>query len=118
MSRTPSLLIASLLLLARTSAGAADLPEIQKAGTLKVVVWTESLAELYAVKPGAGKGAGLEAELIEGFASLHGLKLELVPVPTLEARIPALIKGDGDLLAGGIVNTESRRKQVDFTVEL
>src|SRR4029077_18793160 len=86
----------------------ADLPEIQKRGNLKVVVWAETIPELYAVKP-AGL-PGFEAEVLQGYAELMGIKLEVVPVTTLAARIPALLDGRGDLVAGGVAATSSRRE--------
>jgi lysine/arginine/ornithine transport system substrate-binding protein len=108
---------ALLFLLAVTKdARAEDLPAIQKRGTLRVVVWTQNLPELFAV--GTGASTGFEQEMLQAFTALHKLKLQVVPVPTLESRLPALLKGQGDLVAGGLVDTESRRKQVDFTSEL
>jgi ABC-type amino acid transport substrate-binding protein len=105
------------LLASAPGARAFDLDEVAKRGTLRVVVWTENLPELFAVKEGAAS-TGLEQELLQGFATLHKLKIEVVPVTTLDARIPALLKGQGDLVAGGLVDTEQRRKLVDFTAEL
>lgn len=64
-------------------AQAFDLDEVAKRGTLRVVVWTENLPELFAVKPGT-TSTGLEQELLQGFAALHKLKVEVVPVTTLE----------------------------------
>ena len=111
---------ALLLLVLPASAPVArawDLDEVEKRGTLRVVVWTENLPELFEVKSGSAS-TGLEQELLQAFATLHKLKLEVVPVATLDARIPALLKGQGDLVAGGLVDTEQRRKVVDFTAEL
>jgi ABC-type amino acid transport substrate-binding protein len=111
---------AFVLLVLATSAPAGrarDLDEVETRGTLRVVVWTENLPELFAVKLGS-TSTGLEQELLQAFAALHKLKLEVVPVATLDARIPALLKGQGDLVAGGLVDTEQRRKLVDFTAEL
>jgi ABC-type amino acid transport substrate-binding protein len=60
---------------------------------------------------------GFEREVLEGFARLHKLKLELVPVPRWDDAIPSLVKGRGDVLAG-INATEARRKVIDFSDEL
>jgi ABC-type amino acid transport substrate-binding protein len=92
---------------------AADLPEIQRRGTLRVATWDDNLAELFAYK--AGAAAGLEGEILQGFATIHKLRIEVLPVPD---PLPLLLKGDGDLVAGGFVATEERRKQVDFGEEL
>jgi ABC-type amino acid transport substrate-binding protein len=37
-------------------------------------------------------------------------------VPNFEQIIPMLLKGDGDLIIG-IIDTETRRRQIDFTIE-
>jgi membrane-bound lytic murein transglycosylase F len=94
----------------------ADLPEIQKRGTLRVVVWNETIPELYATHPSSQPG--FEAEILQGYAELSGLKLELVTVPTLAGRIPALLDGRGDVAAGGVASTRSRREQVAFSEEI
>ena len=107
--------VLALALLA-TTAPAQDLAQIKARGVLRAVVWSENLPELYAVK--AGGDSGLEREILEGFARLHELRLEVVSVPSLDSRIPALLDGKGDLVAGGLVATESRRKLVNFTTEL
>lgn len=96
-------------------AGAGDFDELRKRGSLRAVVWRDNLPELYAVK---GTASGLEQEVLEGFARLHHLRVDLVTVPGLDDRVPALLRGDGDLVAGGLVNTEQRRKLVAFTEEI
>lgn len=111
-------LLRPLLVLALAAASTVqsdDLPQLRTRGTLRVVVWKDNLPELYAVQPPA---SGLEQELLQGFANLQRLKLEVVAVPELEDRIPALLEGRGDLIAGGFVDTPARRKQVSFTSEL
>ena len=60
---------------------------------------------------------GLEREMLEGFARLKRLKLEVVPVKAFADRIPALLRGDGDVIVG-LVDTAERRKQIDFTAEV
>lgn len=107
---------AALGCLAAGSAPADDLPEIQKRGTLRVVVWRENLPELFGVDPSAAPG--LEREILQGFADKHKLVLETVPVSTVEERITVLLNGRGDVAAGGLVVTEARRKLVDFTIDL
>src|SRR5512141_3133429 len=113
--KRPSLLIAVVCLLA-VPAAAADLPRLQGQGTLRVVVWSANLPELYAAR--GGPDAGMEAEILQGFATLHRLRLQLVKVDSIDARIPALLEDRGDLVAGGLVDTAARRKLVDFSSEL
>jgi ABC-type amino acid transport substrate-binding protein len=66
----------------------------------------------------ADAGVGFDRELLEGFAGLHKLKLELVPVPRWDALVPALKEGRGDVIAGRFTVTEARKKEIDFTQEV
>jgi membrane-bound lytic murein transglycosylase F len=94
----------------------SDLAHIQTRGTLRVIVWADTQPELFSGKPGALPG--FEREILQSFADLQGLKLEIVPVATLAGRIPALLEGRGDVVAGGLAATSSRREQVEFTAEI
>jgi ABC-type amino acid transport substrate-binding protein len=109
----PSLLLAALVGAAAVPAH-ADWPDIQKRGTLRVLVVDEDL--FYNLKP--GQQPGLDKEVLDGFASLHKLKLEVVPLPSWDAMIPSLNEGKGDLIVGGYAATEARRKQIEFSAEV
>jgi ABC-type amino acid transport substrate-binding protein len=61
---------------------------------------------------------GFDAEILAGFARLHGLKMELVPVDTWDGLVPALLRDKGDVIAGGYTDTTVRRQQIAFTVEV
>jgi len=97
------------------SAFAADLPQIKSRGVLRVIAAADDAPETFSFAGGARPG--FERELADGFAKLHGLRLEPVKVKLYSDRIPALVGGDGDLIVA-IFDTEDRRKQVDFTVEV
>jgi cystine transport system substrate-binding protein len=60
---------------------------------------------------------GFEREILEGFAALRRLKLEVIPVDRFEEILPSLRKGAGDVVTG-INDTPGRREIVDFTVEV
>jgi ABC-type amino acid transport substrate-binding protein len=60
---------------------------------------------------------GFDRELLEGFARLHKLRLEVVTVPSWEDLVPALLQKKGDVAAGRFTITPARSKVVDFTVE-
>lgn len=99
------------LLAASVSFGASDLPEIQKGGNLRVLaVPFEGMPEFMVANR-------FDLELIEGFARLHRLEMELVTVPTYADLIPALNAGKGDVIACGLTVTEARRALVNFSVE-
>jgi len=82
---------------------------------LRVLVAADEDAEMFSFEPGSAPG--LEREMIESFARLHGRRLEVVPVTNFEQIIPMLAAGQGDVILG-IVDTEARRAHVAFTEEL
>src|SRR5687768_5440748 len=83
-----------LAVLGAAFAGAADLEEVRKAGRLRVVVAADESAETFA--RAAGPAPGFERELVESFARLQGLELEVVTAPGYADRIPLLLRGGGD----------------------
>jgi ABC-type amino acid transport substrate-binding protein len=94
---------------------AADLAELRSAGKLRVLVASDEEPLFFRLE-GTGE-PGLERDLIEGFASLQGLKVEAVPVAHFETIVSDLIEGKGDVISG-IIDNEERRKQIDFTSEV
>lgn len=110
-ARVGSLVAALGLLAAGVRAG--DLAEVRKRGVLRVLVWENAWVELFALKP--GPMPGFDREILTGFTNLQRIGLEAVTVPSVEQLIPALLAGKGDLIAGGLVDTEARRRRIDFT---
>lgn len=98
------------------SVPASDLPSgIKARGTLRVLaVVTNQRGDFLSTEP----GVGFDREVLEGFASLHKLKLVLVQIPRWDGLIPALKEGRGDLIAGRFTVTEARKKEIDFTQEV
>jgi membrane-bound lytic murein transglycosylase F len=94
---------------------AADLDAIAARGSLRVLAEVDDEAAWFSAK--GGDAPGFEREVLEGFARLHKLRFEVVPVGSWSDAIPMLLEGKGDLLAG-VNDTPARRRQVDFTVEL
>jgi len=96
---------------------ARDLPDIKKAGRLRVVaVLEEKEPEFLSMK--AGATPGFDHEILAGFCHQHGLVLEFVLVPSWDALVPALQAGKGDLIAGRVSDTPVRRRYADFTNEV
>jgi lysine/arginine/ornithine transport system substrate-binding protein len=114
-----SLAVAMVLggLISSSRALAADLPDIRKRGTLRVLA-VVSPEEPYFVSKRSGRPPGFDLELLGGFARLHELKVEVIPVPGWDELIPSLRADRGDLIAGGFTNTRSRLEVIDFTVEV
>ncbi|MGE0455691.1 MAG: substrate-binding periplasmic protein [Vicinamibacteria bacterium] len=106
-----------LALAAASRSAGADLPEIQRRGTLRVLaVIDEKRPEFFQTK--AGAAPGFDHEILDAFVKLHKLELEVVTLPAWDGLLPALLAGRGDVIAGRFTVTESRRKQVSFTREV
>jgi polar amino acid transport system substrate-binding protein len=98
-------------------AGASDLPEITRLGTLKAIVAGDPQdASRFLTRRGA-ELVGIEGEILAGFARQQKLELELVYVPSWDMLVPALLGKKGDLIGGGVTSTEERRKLIAFTAE-
>jgi membrane-bound lytic murein transglycosylase F len=82
---------------------------------VRALVAADEVPEMFALV--SGPRLGFEREILEGFARLQKVKLEVVPVQGFDNIIPALLKGEGDVVCG-ILDTEARRRQVAFTVEI
>jgi ABC-type amino acid transport substrate-binding protein len=98
-----------------SGATAADLPDVKARGTLKVIAQEGEAPEMFRFS--ATGEPGFEREMIEGFARIHEVEVEPVPIETSADRIPALLRGEGDVIIG-VVDTASRRRQIAFTAEV
>jgi len=101
--------------LAAASGSAQDLPAIKQSGHLRVLAVAVPEGPRFVT---ATPGEGFDGEILAGFARLQGITLEMVTVESWDALIPALLKGRGDLIAGGFTDTPARRGQIEFTQEV
>jgi ABC-type amino acid transport substrate-binding protein len=108
-------LAAALVVLAMPAPLRADLDAIKKAGELRVLVVDG--APVFVSLSHTGE-PGLEREILDGFARLHGLHVRLVEVPAWKDLVPYLLEGKGDLIAGGVGDLPARRRLIDFTSEV
>jgi len=102
------------------AASALDLPEVKQRGDLLTIIVgdpAEPVARPRFFVEQGGAPRGLEAELLVGFARLHGIRLQVVYVSSWADLIPALLAGKGDVIGGGINDTPDRRRSIAFTVE-
>jgi membrane-bound lytic murein transglycosylase F len=90
-----------------------DLAAIQLRGTLKVLVLADAAADLPRNSPGFSS-----AELVEEFARRQGLKVQEVPCSRSDLLLPALLAGQGDLVAVGLTATTADASKVAFTQPL
>jgi ABC-type amino acid transport substrate-binding protein len=93
----------------------ADLLELQKRGSLRVL-GVDGSPQFLGLK--ADAPAGLDGEILEGFARLQHVRVERVPIGAWDGLLTALVDGKGDLAAGGVTVTDARRRLVDFSVEV
>jgi ABC-type amino acid transport substrate-binding protein len=108
--------VALLLAAPPPVARADDWPAVHKRGRLRVLAVLDARRpEFFADKPGA---PGFDREVLDGFARLHHLTLEVVPVSSWDGLMPALLAGKGDVIAGRFTATATRRKLVAFTHEV
>lgn len=106
-----------LLTLLPSAGAAADLPDLKKRGSLRVlVVLSDEELHFFSVKPGTPPG--FDQEILQRFAERQQLKIEVVPVVGWDALIPSLLKGKGEVIAGGFTASETRKKQIAFTSEV
>lgn len=108
----PRFAIGPWLLLLAGAASAADLPEIQKRGSLRVLVSADEDPAWFSLD--GGPRPGFEREMLEGFARLHRVRLEVVPIRRFEDLIPTLVRGEADVGTGLLV-TEERKKIIAFS---
>jgi ABC-type amino acid transport substrate-binding protein len=112
-----SLGAALLTLLACAPHATADLDDVKRAGTLRVIVTLDSRRPEFFAEPQSAR-PGFDQEVLKGFAALHRVTLTPVFVGGWDALIPALLAGKGDVIAGRFSVTDARRRQIDFTTEV
>src|SRR5688500_15101148 len=108
---------AALLVLASLSAFAAgapastgDLPEIQKRGSLRLLV-TGGAEYL----PRSGDPRSTERSLAEQLARKLGVEAVYVPVADSSELIPELLAGKGDVIVAALAVTPERAEKIAFT---
>jgi len=101
-----------LLTVVCAGAGAAGDSEGPDGGVLRVL--TTDFAPFFHLDE-EGQPTGLEQRILASFTAAHDLKLEVVWVEDFSDIIPALLRGDGDLIASTLTITRERSRMVDFS---
>jgi ABC-type amino acid transport substrate-binding protein len=105
------------MLAGAASAESLDLADVKSRGTLRVLARTPRAGdEFFAVA--TDPEPGFDREVLDGFAKLQRVRLDVVPVAAWDALIPELLTGRGDLIAGRFTVTDTRRKLIAFTSEV
>ena len=116
MVRRSTVVVFAALCVGLTLASHADdLTDLKKRGTLRVLV-VEGAPAFISLNP--KDPPGFEREILDGFARLNGLGVQLVEVPSWEDLVPFLLDRKGDLIAGGVTDNAARRSQIAFTSEV
>ena len=86
------------------------LAEIKASGTLRILVRNSATSFLVY----RGHRLGFDYELGKRLAQSLGVRAQFVVPPLWEEIIPALLRGDGDVIAGEMTVTDERSKEVLF----
>ena len=110
--------VVALLLLAVGTARASSLADVKKRGKLVVLSFPHQESPFIRVKTEIDLNHydGIDYEVLEGFAKSLGVALEIHPVrPSFADLVPALLRGEGDVVASSFSITPERKAKVDFT---
>jgi ABC-type amino acid transport substrate-binding protein len=93
----------------------AALAGVKARGKLVVLAYPDTDSPFLA-RTGAGQFEGVDASILRGFATSLGVQLEVREITRYDDLLPALVRGDGDVVAGGLSITPAREEVVDFSV--
>jgi polar amino acid transport system substrate-binding protein len=96
------------------AADARDLADIRKDGVLRVLVVPDARVREF-VDLDTKARPGFDIEILQGFARAQKLELRPVSLTGWDKLLPALLKDEGDVIAGCFTNTEARRRHIQFT---
>ena len=91
-------LVVLAALAAAAPAAARNVAEIKASGELVMLSYLGANESFLRALPGGGY-EGLDYELVAGFARTLGVRLRVVAKPRFIELIPALLAGEGDLIA-------------------
>ncbi len=114
----PAAALACTLLAPPEPAAGAPLKEVKARGKLVALAFPnqENRFIRVDVERGLGFYEGINVDLMQEFACALGVTLEVKPIkPTFGAQIPALLAGEGDLIASSFTITPERRAKMIFT---
>jgi len=122
--------LASFALFLSSAAPAGDLADVKAKGKLVMLTFPAVEDPFVAVDIEAMRSSGLkladmrdpgafrgiDVEIVKGFAKSLGVKLEVRPLTGGYGELlPALLKGDGDLVASRLTITPKRKEAADFS---
>jgi polar amino acid transport system substrate-binding protein len=105
--------VSSIILLTAVCAGAGAAGESAGAGSVLRVLTTNFAPFFYLDEQ--GQPTGLEQKILASFAASSDLKLDVIWVEDFSDIIPALLRGEGDVIASTLTITQERSRLVDFS---
>jgi polar amino acid transport system substrate-binding protein len=97
------------------SAHGTGLADAKARGKLVVLAYPDTDSPFLA-RQGAGQFDGVDVSILRGFAASLDVDLEIREITRYEDLLPALVRGEGDIVAGGLSITPARELLVDFSV--
>lgn len=91
----------------------SNVAEIKARKKLIMLCHPDQLA--FAKETSPGQFDGLDVAIMKTLANTLGVALEVKALDRFEDLIPALLKGDGDVIASSMTITEERKKVVSFS---
>ena len=108
--------VAAALLLVATAAPGADLAQVKRTGTIRILTDLSDPNDvsklIYRTETGYD---GIEYQILSAFARSLDAQAQVVVVPSFDSILPALERGEGDIAAASITDTPERRKIVDLS---
>lgn len=105
--------LTALCLQSRAAAEASTLAKVRERG--QIVVLTYGRHDVFFKQVGPDEYRGIDHDLMRAFAESLEVKLVIRTFPFAEL-IPALLRGEGDVIASTLSITPSRQKLVDFSL--
>ena len=128
MLRSWSRVLTGIILLVLVAGGVAagDVADVKERGSLVMICFPHQDSEFVAVDLQAGpmpkvgtpeNFRGVDVDIMQRLADRLGVELRIRPVsvPSYAELIPALLRGEGDVVASSLTITDERREQADFS---
>ena len=101
---------------------ASDLDEIRRNGKLTMLCWPHQESSFVRRmvaeygEQGLNRFAGIDVEILRGFAESLGVSLEVKPMRQSFAElIPSLLAGEGQVIGSSLTITEARSRKIEFS---
>jgi ABC-type amino acid transport substrate-binding protein len=96
-------------------ARATTIADVKARGRLVVLCYPDANNPFLA-RLGPGRFEGVDVSILRSFAVSLGVPMEVREIHRFDDLVPSLLRGDGDLVAGGFSITPARERLVDFSI--